>query len=106
MFLFQINTYENAPFVLLFFAVLPICEFLLLLCYIVYDSAIKIYQKRGNPSLEYTKSEARNQVLKLINSGENDHLIQHLIDTRCQQIVNEPKKFTRTWYFSNVEPME
>jgi hypothetical protein len=105
MFLSQINTHENAPFILLWFAVFPICEFVILVCYIVYDSAMKVYQNRGKPSLDYTKGEARKQVLKLINSGENDHLIQHLIDMRCQQIVDDPKKFTRKWYFSKVEKL-
>ena len=109
MFLFAINTIQNAAqehyHLVMWFAIFPICEFLFLVCYIVYDSAVKVYQKRGTPSLEFTKEEARKQVLKLINSGESDHLIQHLIDKRCQQIVEDPKKYARAWYFSKVEPL-
>ena len=70
MFLSQINTFQNAAqenyHILLWFAVFPICEFVILVCYIVYDSAMKVYQNRGKPSLDYTKGEARKQVLKLI----------------------------------------
>ena len=54
--------------------------------------------KRRRKTVESIKEEAKEQVFYLIS--QNDNLIQHLVDKRAQQILDEPEKYMRRWFFS------
>lgn len=75
------------------------------LCYLLY-LIVRTYLLAQFPTVDTVKIQAKQQVLYLINSGNGESLIQHLIDKRAQQIVDSPEKYSRKWFFSKIEPFK